>query len=274
MDFLCMYLTSKLLCPRASLLRQVAAAILGGAYATAALFLPLEYAAALLVDIAACLVMVSVAFFKRSEPYRVFLYAIVFAAISMTLGGIMTALFNLLNKTGLRELFGTDGDGISVWTFALLAVISGAMTLLGGGFFKGRMSAKTVDVEITLDGKTVKLRGMSDSGNMLRDPIGGRPCIVADRKAIASFLSDSDRTALEGTGAQDVYGFSPQLKKRIMLIPTKTATGEKLLLGIRADKVKLVCGKRSYEVDSPIAITDLRDGAGENRALVPSELLA
>ena len=273
MDFLCLFITAKLLCPKVRLIREVAAAVLGGAYAVAALFFSLPAWLALTVDIATCFVIVGVAFLRWKEPYRILLYAPVFAAVSMLLGGVMTALFNLLNKTGLPRLLGSEGDDISVWLFALLAIVSGVITLLGGGYFKGKMSAKEVEVEITLMGKAVRLRGMCDSGNLLCDPIGGRPCIVADTAALAPILPEGLYFAAR-SGADEVCGLPTELQRRIILIPAKTATGESLLVGIKADSVKLFTGKRGYEVDAPVALTDLKEGAGENKILVPTKLLA
>ena len=273
MDFLCLYITARLLCPRVSPLREALAAAVGGGYAVAALFLPVGSYLALAIDAAACLLIVAVAFFRPSEPFRLLLYAPVFAAISMILGGVMTALFNLLNKTGLPDAVGSEGDGISVWLFALLAIISGAVTLFFGGYFKGRMSKRAVDAEITFMGKTVRVSGMSDSGNLLKDPIFGRPCIVADIDAIAAILPEELYFAAK-SGAGELCGVSTELQKRIVLVPTRTATADRLLVGIRPDSVRLLVSKKGYGVDAPVVLTELKGGAGESKLLVPAELLA
>ena len=274
MDFLCLFLTAKLLHTKASLYRLLLAAILGAAYAVTVLFLPFTSWQAMMLDVAACLLVSAVAFFSHREPYRTLLSALVFVLVSMVIGGIMTALFNLLNRSGLFDTLRGGGDGISVWMFAILAIISGAVTLLGGGFFKRRMARRSVEVEITLCEKTVRVRGMCDSGNLLRDPVGGRPCIVADRDALAPILPEGLYFASRTRSAEGVCSLPRELQRRIILIPTKTAVGDSVLIGIRADKVSLITGKGEHSVDAPIALTDLKDGAGEDRALVPAELLA
>ena len=59
----------------------------------------------------------------------------------------MTALFHLLNRSPLSEGLETvEGDGISVWIFALLALISGWLTLLGGRFFATRSARERAQV--------------------------------------------------------------------------------------------------------------------------------
>ena len=45
-------------------------------------------------------------------------------------------------------------------------------------------------------------------------------------------------------------------------------------MGIKADSVKLFPGKKGYEVDAPVALSDLKGGAMENKILVPTVLLA
>ena len=276
MDFLCLFITAKLMGIRASLLRQVLAAGIGGAYAVAALFLPLGTWGAIFADVSACLAIVAAAFFSRREPLRIIVYTLVFAAVSMVLGGIMTALFNLLNKTGLAKALEGGGDGISTWMFAVLAIISGGITLLSGGYFKGRMARHPVEAEITLMGKTVDVRGMGDSGNLLRDPVMGKPCIVADIDALASVIPEELYFAAKSRSAEKITALPTELQRRIILVPTKTASGDGILVGVRADKVVLVCGKgkKGYEVDAPVVLTELKEGAGENKILVPSELLA
>ena len=191
MDFLCLFLTAKLLNHTLSPLRGILAGAVGGVYANLALFLPWGWLGGLLADLAVGGVMCVITFGKRGRWHSMPLYILVFGAVSMALGGVMTALFHLLNRVPLPE--GTEsveGDGISVWVFAVLALISGGITLFGGRFFAGRATEETAEIELCYEGQTVRLCAMTDSGNLLREPISGKPCIVADLDAVSAILPE------------------------------------------------------------------------------------
>ncbi len=274
MDFLCLYLTSKLLSHKLSLPRGLFAAAAGGAYAVLSLLLPTGYIPSFIIDALACIILCLIAFFRPREWRRQPLYILVYTAVSMALGGFMTALFNLFNRSGIFDgLRESDGDGISVWLFALLAAVSAALTLIGGRFFGGRMSAKEAELEITYGGKTAALRGMTDSGNLLREPISGLPCIVADISALSPILPEAiQRLALDKSfsGFEDI---PLEARRRVVLIPADTASGGGMLLGLRADRVSLTLKGKKRDADAVIALSRLSGLEGGAAALIPSCLM-
>ncbi len=274
MDFLCLYLSAKLLSHKMPLLRGLLAAILGGIYANAALFFSFSRGVAFVFDVIACALICAIAFFSLKEWRRYPLYILVYTAVSMALGGAMTALFNLFNRSGIFDgIKETDGDGISVWLFALLAIVSAAITLVGGRFFTKRMSVGEAELEITYGGRSVRILGMTDSGNLLRDPISGKPCIVADVSALSPILPAELREIANNMGSLNFDFISTEHKRRLVLIPAATVSGSGMLLGVRADRVSLSVKGKTREADAIIALSDLSEGGSGSRALIPSCLM-
>ena len=274
MDFLCLYLVSKLLSRRLLLWRGLLAAVFGGIYADVALFFTFGRGISFIIDMLACAVICFIAFFTAREWRRLPIYILVYTAVSMALGGAMTALFNLFNRSGIFEgIKKTDGDGISVWLFALLALISAAITLLGGKAFTGRMSRKEAEIEIVYGQRSVRLRGMTDSGNLLREPISGRPCIVADVDRVAGILPAEIVRISREKRFSELDGIDTDIKRRLTLIPTATATGGGMLLGFRADEVRLIINGKTRDAEAVVALTELDRGADGYGALIPSCLL-
>lgn len=271
MDFLCFFLSSKLLGKKLSVWRAGIAAVLGGIYASAVLFWSVGRIAALAIDIAACAGMCAVAFYERGRARSLPFYILVYFAISMALGGFMTALFNLLNKADLPLEQGTS-DGLSVWVFALLAAASAIITLLGGRFFGRRAVQKNADIVISYAGKSVRLRGMSDSGNLLHEPISGRVCIVADLGALRPILPTRVYDAARKKDAGAIGRLSPEDAARVRVVPIRTAGGEGMLLALRADRVMIDCGSGEAEIDALVALSDISSSADGNEALIPAEL--
>ena len=146
----------------------------------------------------------------------------------------MTALFWALNRLNL-PLDSLTEDHISVWLFALLALVSGLLTRKGGEAFRRANKARSVTVEAVLFGKSVTFRALVDTGNLLVEPISGRPVIPVDPKVLRGVLPPE---LLSGT-ADPAKLQNPDLARRLRLIPASGATGEKLLIAIVPERLFL-----------------------------------
>ncbi len=268
MDFLCFFLASRILSWRISLPRTLMAAVVGGIYSSAALFLPKLYFLSFVIDVAVSFFMVLIVTLGRRFA-DIILSWVVFFAVSMALGGFMTAIFNLLNKAGLGGADPSGEEGISVWLFLLIALVSGAITLFSGRFFRKKAATRTARVTVSYCGRSIVLEGLVDSGNFLREPISARLCVVADRGVLSGFLPSELLSASGNAVHIDIL--SPEHAKSVRLVPTRSATGEGVLLAIRPDKMYIDVGKGEVSVDAMLAISTL--GGGERSALVPAELI-
>ena len=186
----------------------------------------------------------------------------------------MTALFNLLNRMGFNKLRLEEGDkdGISVWLFAAVSVISAALTLCGGKFFKKQSGIKNVEIEIVNNGKAARLSGLVDSGNLLTEPISGRPCIVVKADALGGVLPRELLKIAKNDEIGKLSAAETNIMKRVRLVGVHTATGQKMLIGFRVDKVMIDTGKKVYESDAIVVLSRL-DDLTNTEALVPSQLL-
>ena len=263
MDFLCAYLTASLLHRRAVPWRLGLAAVLGGLYAVAALFLTMSRPVALLVDGGVCVLMCAILFAERGTPPKFFAIACaVFVGVSMAMGGMMTALFNLLNRASLPlEMLAQEGDGISTWMFALLAAVSAVMGLRGGKLLRKSASRRFARLTITVDGRSVEMQALVDSGNMCRDPISGRPVI---------FVEPRQAQALIGGGAGEK---SPDVARRFRLIPTETIDGRRMQTAYLPDRITVTDASGTHEVSALFAPAATLEGAGVYQAIVSPELV-
>lgn len=268
MDFLCFFLTCELIGVKLSIFRTLLASAVGGIYANVALFLSVGGIWEILLDIGVCVLMCLIAFGGRGT---VAAHTCVYIAISMALGGFMTALFALLNRAEL-PLYEVGDDGISAWVLMLLAVISGGITLFGGRFFRRKSARKYTSVKVIFDGRSKSLSAYCDSGNLLRDPISGRPCVVADADALRGILPEKIIDLAKSKGV-DVSSLSGDAARKIRLVPTRTATGDGLLLAVRADKILVGDGRDEREVNALLAVCELGKSNEGCEALVPAELM-
>ncbi len=279
MDWLCLSLVARLLHKRGSFIRLIPAAAVGGIYAVLALFWETGTVTALWIDMGVCLFMCAIAYLKREDhSLRRWLCATaLYLLVSMLMGGIMTALFRLLNRIGAAQTLPTGGDGIGAWIFAIVAFVGGAFSLWGGRLFRRSVSVRTCTVTLKMADRRVDLPAVVDTGNLLRDPIGGRAVICVNQESIFPLLSPS-LAAFVRAGEMDVSLLDKEDARRLRLIPAGTATGSQLLIGLRPDHVVLSSEKNrnEREVDAVIAISRTPLAApneiGEIAALVPAEL--
>ena len=131
------------------------------------------------------------------------------------------------------------------------------------------------DVKIIFEGKSVTLRAMTDSGNLLREPISYKPCIVADKGRVVDIFPREIAEVIHKKSIADIGGIPSEYARRICFIPTRTATGEGILMGVRVDKITVQAGsvKNEKQVDAIVALGDIKKSAGGADALIPSELL-
>ena len=272
MDFLCFFLCARILGRRLSLPRALIASAVGGIYSDLALFIGVGRAAALAIDLAICVLICAIAFWKKGKTSSLPLYILVYFAISMALGGFMTAIFNLLNKSDIPLSEG-EADGISVWMFALLAALSGIITLIGGRAFRRRSAQRTAELEISYNGKTAKLCGLVDTGNLLREPISGKPCIIADISSLSSIIPPSLARAARKGDISAIGRLGERDSKNVRIVPIKTAGGDGALIALRAEEITLNFGKGAERIDALVALSDINRSAEGSDSLLPPELL-
>lgn len=273
MDFLCLYLVAKLLAKPFSLLRGALSSTLGGIYAVAALFLSLPALLSVTLDVLVCFLMCLIAFARRKERLpSLFLLTAAYFFSSMLLGGIMSVIFNFLNRHSPppESLAGTEE--MPLWLFAAVAVVASLFTRIGGSFLRRRSQIKSADVEVRIGKRKAVLRAMCDSGNLLRDSISGRPVIISDRREAVNLLP-LDCPPISDWGIASAANFPTDIASRIRMIPASTAGGEGLILALRPDSVVIRVGKHTHSSDALIGFADIRCALSDCNALIPSELI-
>ena len=262
MDFLCAYLSLTLLRRRIVPWRVISASVLGGVYAVAALFWNLPRGAAIVADLAVCLVMCTFLFGIRGAPFRFFaLGVLVFLIVSMAMGGMMTALFNLLNRAWHpMEMWGEGGeeDNISAWLFALLAGGSALLGLRGGRLLRRSAVRRFARLTVTVGERTVEMQALIDSGNLCRDPISGRAVVFVSPERVRSLLNGVPET---------------DMARRFRLIPVETVAGKRIQKAYLPDRVCLRDSGGSHPAEVLIAPAETLHGAGVYEAIVPAEVI-
>ena len=185
MDFQCLFLTARLLHRPFPLGRALLASVLGALYACTALFLPASGVVAFVADLLVGLLMCGLVFLPQEErKWRFFIPFGLYFGVCAAVGGVMSAVSRLFS----RLQYTPSGGGGGSLGFFLLAMLGGLATFLWGRLCQRRAKGKCVKLHLEYEGRELKLDAFVDSGNHLRDPVGGRPVVVIDRMVAEALL--------------------------------------------------------------------------------------
>lgn len=274
MDYLCLYICAKAMHLPVKLHKMLISASLGGIYSVLSLFLEFSAIANLIIDAMVCLILCIIVFADRDRSLSsTLLYTFLFIGISMMMGGCMTAVFNLLNRLSL-PLDTIEADSLSTYLFAILAVIAGFISLRSGELLSKRSSIKECTLKLSINGKECSLLALSDSGNLVKDPLSGKAVTIVDRNELCKIIdTDVFDRFLQGKDLLD-----SSLKLHLRLIPINTAGGRSTLVACRPEKTVIEIydrhqKKKLYEVDTLIAPSDIKNSANGYKAIIPAEIL-
>lgn len=237
MDFITLYLTSRLTSGPPMGIRSLTAAAIGGIYGTAAVALGIDGLLGVAVTGAVSAGIVAVAmgyggirlFFRRTA---------VFWGTAALLGGIMTAICSLSGTV--------DPAGTSSGNTALLFAGS-TLCVIFMRIFSRFGRRKTVRLRVSFGGRTTEFTALCDSGNLAADPMSARPAILADSSVIRSVIPEY------GTPAADL---PEHIRTKLRMIPVKGVGGGGMLTGFIPDSLWVVTDGRERRCDAVIAVSD------------------
>ena len=274
MDFLCIFLSSKILHTRLTFWRAIIASAVGATYSVLTLFIELRFPLSLIVDLMICILICGIALCNRGMRLKsLILNSLLYLCVCSVVGGLMSAMFNLLNKylldDGSSEI---QADSSNMWIWVIFGVVSSLLVILCGRLFKRNINKRKCTVTVTFCGFRAEFYGINDSGNLLKDVITGKSVIPVSKKIAASIFSQGMADIFESPAVLDLIDcIQPQYAARIRFIPSTTAVGKGLIVAIVPDKVEIKNESgTTFTVDALVAPLELD---GEIEALVPDELM-
>ncbi len=276
MDYICLYITVKILHQRIKLSRMLLASLLGGIYSVVALFLPFTAPLELAADCIVCLLMCIMAFAKKGRPVsKLLLYGFLFVGVSMMTGGCMTAILNALSRLELPLYDIIPSDNLSTYLFAIIAAAAGIISLRSGQIISRTSSLKKCRLEIVFCNRLFEFSGLCDSGNLVRDPISRKPVIFLDKTKLQGKI---DLSFLDEYAKGHLPSDSPC--KNLRLIIVNTAAGNSIVVAAKPEKIELILDRsrskkhgERISLDALIAPADIDKNDDEYDAIVPQEIV-
>jgi stage II sporulation protein GA (sporulation sigma-E factor processing peptidase) len=154
----------------------------------------------------------------------------------LVLAGVCLSAFGIRKKGlyagGLYLLFQT------VLRFLVPGSVLSVMAAVAGGIFLYilwlRRKKGTVQVELSRQGRTIRLNALQDTGNTLKDPVTGKPVLIVGPKA-AETLTGLKKEQLQNP----IKTMKDHPVGGLRLIPYKAVGSRGFLLGLKLPKVKI-----------------------------------
>jgi stage II sporulation protein GA (sporulation sigma-E factor processing peptidase) len=248
--------------------RFLAASIVTASFPISQLIFPgnekISFFIGLLAVFAACMIA-----FYNSKFIKIALSFVLFSLLSSAVSEGLVAFYKYLDTLKLLpEIKGTSGGIIplSVCIFSLVMswIISRAVKL----FKKKAMPLKTT-LTVISDGKELEMSAYCDSGNLLREPVGGLPVIITGKEQMENIIPKSLHSVFFSSKTADEPSLSDARRVRIIPIKPLGTGGARILFGYVPDKIML----GDKEVKGCIALDNGSSKFGGCEALLPSSLI-
>ncbi len=254
----------------------------GAAYSLL-LFIPgFDWLFSFFIKILVSLIMLAIVFLPL-PPRRFIRCLCFFYLISFMAGGSVIGFSQLLNRG-----MGVDSIGsyITIVNRFLLPGLIFALVLIWIGvellpkYLKSRhrLEAAKIPITIYLNGKSISLKGLLDTGSSLCDPVTGDPVLVVEHDAIKEVLpvsmknNDCCKDAIKVI--EEMAG--TEWAGRLRLILFQSLGSERgLLLGIKPDKVVFVKDSKVQEVEKVVVCIHGRilDAGHDYNAIINPSML-
>lgn len=247
--------------------RLILSALIGGGIAIIVVFLPEIPILKLLAATVGLLIMGLVAP-KRVGIRRKIKFVFAFLIFEALVGGVVSFLWGILDKY-ISGLFDGAGGAVNrkMLLFALIVLLSIGVFKMIVSFFSNIESEGSVDLEISFLENRAVVSAFVDSGNLAVDPMDMSPVLLI-KKDVAKSILPENIVELSNIDALD-----RGVKKRIRLVPISRGGETHVLVGVKADSVKVIKKDCSEEISVTVAIDKEGGSFGGFKALMPSAAL-
>ena len=282
MDAIIIYATAIVLKVKIRHLRIIISSLIGAIYSVLSYISDLEIYNNLFLKIFLSIVMVYIAFSPQNIK-TLMKQILIFYLTSFLFGGVAFALIYVIKPQEKKKKNGLFLGMYPLKTVFLGAIVATAILITAFKVVKSNITKKDMmcNVSIELNNKTVNIKTMIDTGNMLKEPISGLPVIVVENTALYELIPKEILDNLDDILGGDFQKIPDNIKStyiaKLKWIPYSSLGKQNgMLVGIKADKAIVEKDDQVIEHDNVIVgiYNKSLTKRGEYRGLIGVELLS
>lgn len=254
MNYLILFTTGKLLNRNLKKSRLFIASMIGALYVFS-LYFDVTMTVLNISKIIMSAILVKISFASRKVK-TILKEAVVYFLVSFIYAGCALGFIHLAKPRVLYIVNGIIIGGeyifeiVLISAIASLALIKGSMKLIK---FKHKFNKRDMlcNIEVFLNDKSVKLRALLDTGNLLTDPISNTPVVIVCREKIRCLFDNKTLKVIDSLIGGDEVQRDIANDVRVKLIPY-TSVGNKngIMISYKVDKMKVEYQDEVNEVDN------------------------
>lgn len=256
MNFFVLYTSGIILRRKTKTLCLVGAALVGGIYSVAKVFVNGNDVLDCVISFAVGLLMCYICF----GGYRFLKTILVFFGTAALVDGIMFAVYFFLGSYH-ADLFGNIRgyaySHIPLWLFMLLATISFLIAWIFSYLGRETTDKREVSVTAAYQGRTEAFTLLLDSGNLAKEPISGKYVILLGGSKVKQLVGDEIYEAVCKKESEFL------LKRHFRLICASGVDGaQHTYYGFLPDSIHTTDTKKHAEMDAYIAVCETDNAFG------------
>ena len=278
MNYIILLATGIILKIKIKHLRLIIASLIGAIYSIFGYISNIKAYSNMILKIILSIIIIYVAY-NPQDVKKMWKELLVFYLTSFAFGGAAFALIYIVKPQDILMK-----NGLFLGTYPLKTVILAAIVtfiLIIGVFkiVKSKISKKDMfkDIKINIEGKEVQVKAMVDTGNMLKEPISGKPVIVVEHTLLYDILPKEILNNLEKILGGDIESLPDEIKyiSKLKFIPFSSLGKQNgMLIGIKPTYVEVMQEENTKKEDVIIGIYNKSfTKNGEYRALIGIDLI-
>lgn len=281
MNFIILLATGIVLKEKIKAVRLLLASLLGAIYSIVSYMSILKIYSNIFLKIILSIVIIYVAFNPQTMK-KMWKDILIFYLTSFVFGGVAFALIYIVKPQDILMKNGLFLGTYPLKTIVLGAIIAFIIIVTAFTIMRNKITKKDMfcKVEIQINGKKIETTAMLDTGNLLKEPITNTPVIVVEHTLLYDCIPKEILNHLDELLGGEFDNISEKIKEEYMaklkFIPFSSLGKQNgMLLGIKAEFVKIKDGEREKEKDNVIVgiYNKSLTKRGEYRALLGIEMI-
>lgn len=240
MNYIILFATGIVLKRRINNLKLIISSFIGSVYAIIIYLKILDISSNIIMKILLSISMVWIAF--KEKNYKIFLKdLLMFYLVSFIFGGCSFALIYFISPNKVQIRNGVLVGLYPIKVTLIAGVISFVIIQIAFKITKNKLSTDDMicKIHIYFGNKSIIIKALVDSGNMLKDPISGYPVIIVEKNVISKILSGNFLKLINEFEGGELKNYELEdYKSKIRMIPFMSLGKENgMLVGIKIDKI-------------------------------------
>lgn len=191
MNYIILFATGLITKEKIKKIRLLLSSLLGGIYAVLSFAPVLEIYSNFLMKIVLSIMMVYIAFYPKKLKLLL-KDLILFYLVSFAFGGCAFCLLYFIKPEDILIRNGVLTGTYPIKIALLGGIVGFVIVNIAFKLVKVRLSKKDMfcEIEIYFNQKSVTIKAMIDTGNLLKDPISGMPVIVVEKKELKNLIPE------------------------------------------------------------------------------------